>query len=134
MADPRPSASHAPREQWYKVIQNAKINEENKKHRKIKFGQKINRHIQKIRIKCFGRILLVTHGRNHQQGRIQAWSFGRAIKNEAWGSEGVAPRKIFIVHALQTLGKRGKPPFYFILDHFQLCLLCKVSQALMFII
>ena len=51
------------------------------------------------------------------QGRIQAWSLGRATKRVIWGPGGVAPRKIFWGHALQTLGKRGKCPFYFILDH-----------------
>ena len=51
------------------------------------------------------------------QGRIQAWSLGRATKKEIRGSGGITPKKIFRSHALQTLGKRGKRPFYFILDH-----------------
>ena len=36
---------------------------------------------------------------------------------ETWGSGGVAPRKILRDHALQTLGKRGKRPFCFIIDY-----------------
>ena len=57
------------------------------------------------------------HSHKYPQGRIQAWSLGRATKKETWGYGGHAPRKIFLGHALQTLGKRGKRPFYFILDH-----------------
>ena len=34
-----------------------------------------------------------------------------------WGSGGYASRKILRGHALQTLGKRGKCPFCFIIDH-----------------
>ena len=52
-----------------------------------------------------------------RQGRIQPWNLERATTKEIWGSWGDAPRKNFRGHALQTLGKRGKCPFCFILDH-----------------
>ena len=57
-----------------------------------------------------------------------------------WGSGGVAPRKTLHGHALQTLGKRGKRPFCFIIDHLAdhlyfippeipLAFLCKRQRA-----
>ena len=57
-------------------------------------------------------------------GADPASEFGEGHMEEIWGSGGVAPRKIFRGHALQTLGKRRKRPFCFILDHLVHHLIC----------